>query len=97
MTDERLTELLKFQKEHLAINWNEDDELIKRKMKRSMKYLNDISGSELSFEDDSIELELMFERVRYDWNNSLDEFKTNFGAEIRTLILLKAVGKFEEN
>lgn len=91
MTDERMTEILGFQKEHLQVNWTEDDDLITRKIKRSMRYLQDKVGSALKFEDDSPELELVFERVRYDWNNALDDFETNYKHDLLSLIMTKAV------
>jgi hypothetical protein len=91
MTDERMAEILAYQKEHIDVNWDDDDKLITRKIKRSMKYFEEKTGGTLDFEDESSELELVFERVRYDWNHALDDFENNFGSEILSLIMDKAL------
>lgn len=91
MTDERIAAILKIVKMNLRIDWKDDDELIKHKIKRSLKYFETITGDTLDFADDSAELELLLERVRYDWNNALDDFEVNFKREIFALIMTKAV------
>ncbi|TWW13168.1 hypothetical protein LABALGNA3A7_09740 [Dellaglioa algida] len=91
MDDARLKEIVKLAKMNMRIDWTDDDELIEYKIKRSFNYLKSKTGSELTFEDDSAELELVLERVRYDWNNSLDDFENNYKRELLSLIMEKAL------
>lgn len=91
MADERIAEILETVKMNLRIDWGDDDKLIQHKIKRSLKYFETITGATLDFTDDSAELELLLERVRYDWNNALDDFEVNFKREIFALIMTKAV------
>lgn len=91
MTDERIKAIVKAAKLNLRIDWDDDDALIEFKVKRSFKYFEEITGADLTFADDSAETELLLERVRYDWNNALDDFEINFKREIFALIMNKAV------
>lgn len=90
-TDERIKEIVEFAKQNMRIDWEDDDLLIEHKVKRSLNYFNHKTGTELLFENDSAELELLLERVRYDWNNSLDDFENNYKRDILSLIMDKAL------
>lgn len=91
MTDERIKSIVEAAKLNLRIDWNDDDPLIQFKVKRSFKYFEGITGADLTFADDSAETELLLERVRYDWNNALDDFENNYKSEILALIMSKAL------
>lgn len=86
--DDLLIEL----KDKLQITWEDEstNRNLTKMLKRGMKYFNEF-GKEFKFEEDSTERELLLERCRYIWNNSLDDFETNFHAEISRLILMTAV------
>lgn len=68
-------------KEEFRISHSTDDDTIERKLKESHQYLQGIIGK---FEiDDFLQgKELVFSRVRYALNDSLEFFKDNFQQEI---------------
>ena len=79
-------EMLTDAKDKLYISWDENDEQVRRIILRACKYVQSKVSQELTFAPDSDEYELMLERCRYDWNNALDEFETNYSSEILAFI-----------
>ena len=80
-------------KDNLKISWEDDQtnrELLDY-IESARKYLLNLSGVELTFARGSSEIELLVERVRYRYNNALDEFEKNFASEIAAFILDMAV------
>lgn len=71
----------------LNISWQ--DELIDNKLNQlineSKAVLNKMMGVKLDYEKDEEARELLFNRVRYAYNNSLEDFEKNFS----TMILRK--------
>lgn len=80
-------------KDNLKISW--EDEQTNRELldyiESARKYLLNLSGVELTFARGSREIELLVERVRYRYNNALDDFEKNFTSEIAAFILDMAV------
>lgn len=89
--EEIRSEVLKDVKDKLYVSWSESDEQIKKIIIRACKYIQSKVSQKLSFEEDSEEYELMLERCRYDWNNALDEFETNYSSEILAFIQASAL------
>lgn len=93
-------ELLEEVKNNLFVTWSEDDRQINIIILKSMNYLQSKVTQLLTIEDFSgydIEHTLLIERCRYDWNNALDEFETNFKSEVLTLIQKYALLHWKEN
>ena len=71
-------------KNYLNISWQ--DELIDNKLTQlvneSKSVLNHLMGIDLDYEQDQEAKELLFNRVRYAYNNALDEFEKNFAQVI---------------
>ena len=71
-------------KNYLNISWQ--DELIDNKLTQlvneSKAVLNHLMGVDLDYEQDQEAKELLFNRVRYAYNNALDEFEKNFAQVI---------------
>lgn len=71
-------------KNYLNISWQ--DELIDKKLTQlvneSKTVLNHLMGIDLDYEQDQEAKELLFNRVRYAYNNALDEFEKNFAQVI---------------
>jgi hypothetical protein len=92
LIDELLGEL----KDKLQVTW--DDEPTNRNFKRiissSINYFNELCDIEFAFDEYSTERELLMERCRYIWNNSLEDFETNFLQELSRLILKAAVDSY---
>jgi hypothetical protein len=91
LSDDLLTEL----KGRLQITWSESDTVLGKMLLRGQNYFNEVTGVTLGFSDGSAERELLMERCRYDWNNALDDFETNFQKELSRLIMQKALDDYE--
>ena len=84
-------------KQYLNISW-EDDELDKKLinlLEQSKNALTSLMGVSINFEEDEELEELLFNRVRYSYNNSLEYFEENFKSEILRLQLQKGVEALE--
>lgn len=84
-------------KNYLDITWRDEatDKKISGIMKRAGKILSEYSGEALTFEDEQ-EKQLLFDCCRYIYNNSLEDFKNNFAAEILMLRAKHAVKEMED-
>lgn len=84
-------------KQYLNISW-EDNELDKKLinlLEQSKNALTSLMGVSINFEEDKELEELLFNRVRYSYNNSLEYFEENFKSEILRLQLQKGVEALE--
>lgn len=90
-------ELLVRVKRNLMITWEDSDTeiMLKEMILSSQRYFKDKAGIELKFEKEAAETELLCERVRYAYNNALDDFEKNYGSEIAALILDSALSANE--
>ncbi|WP_197389754.1 hypothetical protein, partial [Bacillus thuringiensis] len=64
--------------EALAITWDEEDSNIVKLIDRSVYYMNDLVGVELDLKVNLSARELVINRIRYEYNNALDQYETNF-------------------
>ncbi|PGU60347.1 phage head-tail connector protein [Bacillus cereus] len=88
-------DLLDDVKEALAITWDEEDSNIVKLIDRSVYYINDLVGVELDLKVNLSARELVINRIRYEYNNALDQFETNFEKPLSRLILHAALKERE--
>ncbi|PEQ02670.1 hypothetical protein [Bacillus toyonensis] len=88
-------DLLDEVKEALAITWNEEDSNIIKLIDLSVYYINDLVGVELDLKVNLSARELVINRIRYEYNNALDQFETNFEQPLSRLILHAALKERE--
>lgn len=80
-------------KRYLSITW-EDEEIdakLEMLLKQSKEAICNLTGTKINFEENSAAKELLFNRVRYAYNNALEYFESNFHSEILRLQLSEAV------
>nr|DAE42542.1 MAG TPA: Head Tail Connector Protein [Caudoviricetes sp.] len=80
--------LLEELKNYLDITWEDEgtDKKLGGILNRAQNILSEYAGEALSFDSDQeTEKQLLFDCCRYIYNNSLEDFKVNFGAELITL------------
>lgn len=89
MNESKQTEFLEIIKRNLMITWEDSDtdETLKNFILNAASYLNEKAGYDLTFEIGSVEAELLVERVRYAYNNALDDFEKNFSSQLSAFIL----------
>ncbi|MGN4423422.1 hypothetical protein ACTFQN_06135 [Bacillus cereus group sp. MYBK30-1] len=80
-------DLLEDVKGALAITWDEEDSNIVKLIDRSVYCINDLVGVELDLKVNLSARELVINRIRYEYNNALDQFEPNFYRELSRLIL----------
>ena len=85
-------------KSYLAITWADDDIDAKlvRMIDESKAAIASLMGGEVDFENNREMRELLKNRVRYAYNNSLEYFAENFAETILRLQLLAGVEKIEK-
>lgn len=88
-------DLLDEVKEALAITWDEEDNNIVKLIDRSVYYINDLVGVELDLKVNLSARELVINRIRYEYNNALDQFEDNFEQPLSRLILHAALKERE--
>jgi len=93
LTNDLLQEL----KDRLQVTWSDQstDRQLTAMLNRGQAYMNELCGTEFTFEEGSPERELLMERCRYDWNNALSDFEDNFQKELSRLILKVALDEYE--
>lgn len=80
--------LLEELKNYLDITWEDEgtDKKLEGILNRAKNILSEYAGEALVFDSaQETEKQLLFDCCRYIYNNSLEDFKTNFGAELITL------------
>ncbi|MEW4235991.1 hypothetical protein Q0N71_14550 [Bacillus thuringiensis] len=85
--------LLEEIKHALAITWYEEDREVERLARRSLYAINDLVGTKVDIETNLSAREMVIQRVRYDYNNALDEFERNFKHQLSRLILQVAIAE----
>lgn len=88
-------DLLDDVKEALAITWDEEDSNIVKLIDRSVYYINDLVGVELDLKVNLSARELVINRIRYEYNNALDQYEPNFYQPLSRLILHAALKERE--
>lgn len=83
--------LLEEVKSYLKITWDDEDGFITSLIDRGKAKLNELAGAELDFETEGQARSLLFDYVRYAYNNASEYFEENFRAEILRLQLMTGV------
>lgn len=83
--------LLEEVKEHLRITWDDEDNSLKRIIERGKANLEDLTGTDMNFEQEGQPKSLLLEYCRYAYNNALEYYEENFQKEILRLQLREAV------
>lgn len=90
-------DLLEDVKHALAITWTEEDNNIIKLIDRSVYYINDLVGAELDLTVNLVARELVINRIRYEYNNALDQFESNFFQPLSRLTLQVAIDERKTN
>lgn len=80
-------------KKRLKITWNEEDDNFKRSLEAGKEYLEGIAGTTLDFEGSSFNKSLLFEYCRYDYNDAIEYFESNFSKQLIQLQIRSVVQK----
>lgn len=85
-------------KRYLNITWQDQgiDSKLLDLLEQSKQAITSLMGVEIDFEENAELRELLFNRVRYAYNNSLEYFDLNFAPDILRLQLQEGV-KASEN
>lgn len=81
--------LIEALKIYLDITWNDPHTNAKLEgiLERAQAKINAYAGTTLSFEDGTVEQQLLLDCCRYIWNNASEDFEDNYRAD---LLLLRA-------
>lgn len=82
-------DLLNDVKNYLDITWDDDatDVKLRGMISRGMKYLNDLTGSDLDFTKEESPREMLFIRIMYERAGALDDFRKNYLSELNSLVM----------
>lgn len=83
--------LLDDAKQYLKITWDDEDSVLTTLINRGKAKLNMLIGAELDFEAEGQARSLLFDFVRYAYNNASEYFEENFREEILRLQLMTGV------
>ncbi len=91
--------LLKEVKDALMITWEDEDtdNTLTDYINSSLSYFIETVSESLDFPLHSPERELVVERVRYRYNNALDDFEKNYASELAALIQRMALKGYLES
>lgn len=83
-------------KDYLKITWSDEDVFIQELIERGQAKLNEMAGVSLDFEIEGQARSLLFDYVRYAYNNASEYFEENFSKEILRLQLRSAVENYDQ-
>ena len=78
-------------KGYIKITWDDEDAAIIDLIARGEKKLEELAGAELDFEAEGSARSLLFDYVRYAYNNASEYFEENLQREILRLQLMIGV------
>lgn len=78
-------------KDYLKITWIDEDASIAGLIARGRAKLQELVGAELDFDTEGLARSLLFDYVRYAYNNASEYFEENFQQEILRLQLKTGV------
>lgn len=84
-------------KSYLKITWDDEDTAIVGLIERGKAKLRELVGAELDFETEGQARSLLFDFVRYAYNNASEYFEENFQQEILRLQLMTGVSLLPED
>lgn len=83
--------LLKDVKEYLKITWDDEDDSLQGIINRGQANLQELTGTQMDFEQEGQPKSLLLDYCRYAYNNALEYYESNFQREILRLQLTEAV------
>ena len=89
--------LLEEVKSYLKITWDDEDGFITSLIDRGKAKLNELAGAELDFETEGQARSLLFDFVRYAYNNASEYFEENYQHEILRLQLMTGVALIKDD
>lgn len=84
-------------KDYLKITWDDEDDYLTSLISRGQTKLNELAGAELDFETEGLARSLLFDYVRYAYNNATEYFEENYQHEILRLQLMIGVSLLPED
>ena len=84
-------------KDYLKITWDDEDTQIQALIDRGEADLTELAGAELDFESEGLARSLLFDHVRYAYNNASEYFEENFAKQILRLQLQTGVSLLPED
>lgn len=84
-------------KNYLKITWDDEDDFLTSLINRGQTKLNELAGAELDFETEGLARSLLFDYVRYAYNNATEYFEENYQHEILRLQLMIGVSLLPED
>lgn len=84
-------------KDYLKITWDDEDVNLQKTIDRGKAYLNELTGAVLDFDTEGLARSLLFDYVRYVYNNASEYFEENFSSEILRLQLQTGVSLLPED
>ena len=82
-------------KDYLKITWDDEDTQIQALIDRGEADLTELAGAELDFESEGLARSLLFDYVRYAYNNASEHFEDNFAKQILRLQIQTGVAEQE--
>lgn len=82
-------------KGYLKVTWDDEDEDIARLIAQGEAALEELAGAELDFQAEGLARSLLFDNVRYAYNNASEYFEDNFAKQILRLQLMTGVAELE--
>ncbi|NLA28030.1 MAG: phage gp6-like head-tail connector protein [Firmicutes bacterium] len=80
-------------KGYLRITWRDEDSAIADLIDRGKAKLNELAGADLDFDTEGLARSLLFDCVRYLYNNAGEYFEENFQKEILRLQIMTGVAQ----
>lgn len=89
--------MLELVKAYLKITWDDEDASISALIARGQAKLEELTGAVLDFDTEGLARSLLFDYVRYAYNNASEYFEENFQKEILRLQLTTGVSLLPED
>lgn len=82
-------------KDYLKITWDDEDGEVARLIAQGEAILEGLAGAELDFQSEGLPRSLLFDYVRYAYNNASEYLEENFAKQILRLQLMTGVAELE--
>ena len=89
--------MLEAVKGYLKITWDDEDVEIARLIAQGEAVLEELAGAELDFQSEGLPRSLLFDYVRYAYNNASEYFEENFAKQILRLQITTGVALLPED
>lgn len=84
-------DLLQDVKDHLSITWDDDDAKLLGIIERGQRYLQMIAGTNLVFDEENLEKQLLLDYCRYARDGVIDMFQKNYKQDLLLLQLTQGL------